>query len=133
MARESKVVNNRDYIIEQVRQGKYLSQIGTEIGLSAKAKSISNQLANDPDYIAAREDGLEARLNKREVELESCSPPDVPRARELLSHARWRAERECPARWGREPSVTINAGATVVDADLQTLAQAVLASMRVVE
>ena len=70
--------------------------------------AISNVLANDPDYQVARELGLEAKLAAREAEVEAATDPrHVPRARELLSHARWRAERECPARWGQRSIVAV--------------------------
>jgi len=42
----------------------------------------------------------------RERELEAAADSvAVARARELLSHARWRAEREHPTRWGQRQQV----------------------------
>ena len=52
----------------------------------------------------------QTRATGQRRELEGCqSLPDVSRAKELLSHARWRAERECPRRWGsKQTEITIN-------------------------
>lgn len=91
---------HKDAIIQQVSEGKRLADIARTLGLSGKGQAISNALANDPEYQAARINGLAARLDQREDEMESCSAQDVPRARELLSHARWRCEREAPKVWG---------------------------------
>ena len=106
-------ITHRDQIIKRVAAGEYLATIARDLGLQGKGQSISDYLANDPDYRAAREFGLEAKLACREAEVESARDPrDVPRARELLSHARWRAERECPQRWGQrviaQPTAQIN-------------------------
>lgn len=92
-------------IIAGVAQGKRLADIAAELGLAGKGQAISNALADDPDYRAARESGLAERLDIREVEMEGAAPVDVPRARELLSHARWRAEREAPKRWGAKTEI----------------------------
>ena len=99
-------ITHRDEIIERVRQGEYLASIAQSLGLKGKGQSISDYLANDPEYQAAREAGLEAKMAAREAQMELAAKDDVPRARELLSHARWRAEREAPHRWGQKHEVT---------------------------
>ena len=106
-------VLHRDEIINRVAQGEYLATIATSLGLSRNAKAISNALAADPEYQAAREIGLEAKLATREETLESAAPLDVPRARELLSHARWRAEREAPHRWGPKQEIKSDSTITI--------------------
>jgi hypothetical protein len=103
----SVVLDNRDNIIQQVAQGRRLTEIAKDLGLSGKGQAICNQLSKDPEYQAARESGLASRLDKREEELETCAPQDVPRARELLSHARWRCEREAPRVWGSKQELTV--------------------------
>jgi glycosyltransferase A (GT-A) superfamily protein (DUF2064 family) len=50
---------------------------------------------------------MELRERQLEVADESVT---VARARDLLSHARWRAEREFPERWGQHNQVTVNKG-----------------------
>ena len=93
-------IRHRDEIIRRVSEGEYLQTVAQSLGLKGKGQAICNVLANDPEYQIARERGLEFKLEMREVELERSEPESVPRARELLSHARWRAEREAPHRWG---------------------------------
>lgn len=105
----------RDEIIERVARGEYLASIAASLNLAGKGQAISNALASDPDYQAARERGLEAKLANREAQLERAEKDDVPRARELLSHARWRAERECPQRWAPRSQVAVTS--TVVHLD----------------
>jgi len=104
----------REYIINCVAQGDRLADISASLGLAGKGQAIANALADDPEYRAAREDGLEARMDLRERQLETAESQDVPRARELLSHARWRAEREAPKRWGAKQQVTMDTAVTVV-------------------
>lgn len=103
----AKAITHREEILERVAKGEYLQSIAHSLGLKGKGKVLSDYLANDPDYILARESGLEARLEARERELECAEPEYVPRARELLSHARWRAEREAPHRWGQHNRLTV--------------------------
>lgn len=123
----------REYILAQVADGVRLVDICQALGLKGVGQSISDALASDPEYQAAREAGLEARMDLRERELETCqSLPDVSRAKELLSHARWRAEREAPRRWGaKQTEITINTGVTM-DAALGQSAMALLDRMRTV-
>ena len=87
---------HRDAIIQRVAQGDRLVDIGAHYGVTYAALSLV--LSKDPEYQAARQNGLDAKLEQRESELEIA--PDgltVARARELLSHARWRAERLNPS------------------------------------
>jgi hypothetical protein len=91
---------HREQIIEQVAAGVRLTDIAKSLGLKSHS-AICNILDKDPDFQAARQVGLESRMDQREGELEIAEDNvTVARARELLSHARWRAERECPSRWG---------------------------------
>lgn len=97
-------LQHRELILSEIEKGARLTDLASSLQVSPSA--ISHVLAKDPEYIAAREEGLEARMDKREAELESAdSSLKVARARELLSHARWRAEREAPARWGQKSEV----------------------------
>ena len=96
-------ITHKAEILERVAQGHRLTDIAQSLGVTQPA--LSKQLAHDPDYTEARESGLQARMEQWEGELETIGPdsPQVmlARARELLSHARWRAEREAPHRWGQ--------------------------------
>jgi hypothetical protein len=104
----------REYILCQVAQGVKLQELAQCLGLAGKGQAIANALSDDPEYIAAREEGLAERMELRELQLESASSQDVPRARELLSHARWRCEREAPKRWGAKQQLDVNNSVTVV-------------------
>ena len=112
---------HRDSIIERVAAGHRLADIAKDLGLAGKGQAISNQLANDPEYQSARESGLAARLDQRESEMEVADREDVPRARELLNHARWRAERECPRRWGAKQEISTGFGQSGVTINIQTV------------
>ena len=94
-------VTHKQTICNQVAQGVKLIEIARQLGISAPA--IAQQLTNDPDYQAARMQGLEQRLDDREGELEGASDQlNLARARELLSHARWRCETEGRHIWGKQ-------------------------------
>jgi hypothetical protein len=97
-------IQHRETIINRVHDGEYAAEIARDFGISPAA--LSNQLASDPEYHKARECGIEHRLAQRESELENTADSaGVSRARELLSHQRWRAEREFPQRWGAKSSI----------------------------
>jgi hypothetical protein len=104
----------REYIIDCVARGIKLADIAQGLGLAGKGQAIANALASDPEYMAAREDGLAERMDLRERQLECAEKDDVPRARELLNHARWRCEREAPKRWGAKQQLDVNNSVTVV-------------------
>ncbi|MEE8288391.1 MAG: hypothetical protein V3R25_03150, partial [Nitrosomonadaceae bacterium] len=67
-------------------------------------QAISKQLLSDPEWIDARMSGALARIEYWEKEIEAInagsSQVELGRAKELLAHARWRAEREFPSQWG---------------------------------
>jgi ubiquinone biosynthesis protein UbiJ len=101
-------VIHRDLVLERIRAGHKLIDIAADLGLSSHA-AIINALGNDPEYHDARKVAVEVRIEKREGELEVAGDSvTVARARELLSHARWRAEREFPDRWGQRNHVTVD-------------------------
>ncbi len=112
---------DQDSIIERVTQGERLIDIAKSYGFTSHAV-ISKHLASNPKYQAARELALEARMDVRESELESADDSvTVARARELLSHARWRAERECPRRWGAKQEISTGFGQSGVTINIQTV------------
>jgi hypothetical protein len=97
----SQIITDKQSIIKRLADGELLSNIARTYGVTGQA--ISNRLSDDPEYQEARISSLASRMDKRESELEDA--PDsvsVARARELLSHARWRAEREAPQVWGQK-------------------------------
>jgi len=93
---------HKDEILKRVAAGDKISDIGKAYNVSHAA--ISKQLSSDPEYIEARMSGALARIEHWEKEIEAInagsSQVELGRAKELLAHARWRAEREFPAQWG---------------------------------
>lgn len=118
------LINQRDSILRDVERGVRLIDIAKRLGLKAHS-SLLYHLSNDPDYQAARLVGAEARLEQREAELEQAKTNiTVARSRELLSHARWRCEREFPQKWAPKQQIhakvemDIDAGLAGTAADL---------------
>jgi len=85
-------------ILKRVAKGDKISDIGKAFNVSHAA--ISKQLSSDPEYIDARMSGALSRIEHWEKEVEAInagsSQVELGRAKEMLSHARWRAEREFP-------------------------------------
>jgi hypothetical protein len=114
-------VLHKGEILKRVAAGDKITDIGKTYGVTQQA--ISKQLLKDPEWIDARMSGALARIEHWEKEVEAInegtSQVVLGRAREMLSHARWRAEREFPSQWGSQ-KMNINIGSnsliTVSDA-----------------
>ncbi len=95
-------VKNKSEILKRVANGDKIADIGKTYKVSHAA--ISKQLSNDPEWIEARQVGALSRIEFWEKEVEAInagsSQVELGRAKEMLSHARWRAEREFPSQWG---------------------------------
>ena len=93
---------HKEEILKRVAKGDKISDIGKTYGVSHAA--ISKQLLKDPEWIDARMSVALARIEHWEKEIEAInegtSQVMLGRAKEMLSHARWRAEREFPSQWG---------------------------------
>ena len=93
---------HKDEILKRVANGDKVTDIGKAYNVSQQA--ISKQLLNDPEWKEARMSGTLARIEHWEKEIEAINAGslqvELGRARELLAHARWRAEREFPSQWG---------------------------------
>ena len=100
---------HKDEILKRVAKGHKIAGIGKSYGVSHAA--ISKQLLKDPEWIEARMSGALARIEHWEKEVKKIDPDTnqvmLGRAKEMLSHARWRAEREFPSQWG-EVKTNIN-------------------------
>ncbi len=94
-------VLHKDEILKRVAAGDKIADIGKTYKVSHAA--ISKQLSNDPEWIEARKVGALSRIEFWEKEVEAInagsSQVELGRAKEMLSHARWRAEREFPSQW----------------------------------
>jgi len=95
-------VLHKEEILKRVAAGDKIADIGKCYGVTQQA--ISKQLLSDPEWIDARMSGALARIEHWEKEIEAINEGTsmvmLGRAKEMLSHARWRAEHEFPAKWG---------------------------------
>ena len=122
---------NKLVILERVAAGDQLIDIARDLGVAVP--NISKHLAGDPDYVAAREVGAEARLIASRQALSQIADlgvgsdgtiigitseqANLARAREQrLKADQWFAEREFPHRWGKGPDVVIQTGVSVTEA-----------------
>tara|TARA_R110000868_G_scaffold139445_4_gene354276 strand:- start:6602 stop:7009 length:408 start_codon:yes stop_codon:yes gene_type:complete len=115
-------VQHRQLIIDTLIKGEYVGKLAPQLGITPNA--ITNALSNDPEYRAAREIGIESRLEQKERDLEVAeSGLCVSRARELLAHQRWRAAVEAPERWGEKKQLHVTGTITLDSllADIETI------------
>lgn len=107
----SVAVLHRESILERLAKGEYLKDIANDLGVRSSA--LSQVLNTDPEYIAAREQGMSERLDnahsllaeiteRRDIPLDHASDYlNLVRIREAgLKRLEWRAEREFANRWG---------------------------------
>jgi hypothetical protein len=112
-------VIHRDKILERISNGDKIADIAKDYGITQPA--ISKALLDDPEWIEARKNGALSRIEHWEKEIENVSADTnqvmLGRAKEMLSHARWRAEREFPAQWGGQKlNINIISNITMDDA-----------------
>lgn len=94
-------------LIAQIANGAYLRDLATQTGIDKRR--LSEVLRKHPDYAVAKEVCHEGRLDDAEEAIVAASEQaDVARARAQWSAVSWRAERECPARWGQRTHVTLD-------------------------
>lgn len=102
------VAQHKAEILERVARGERLADISQALSLGLDRRRLSELFLNDPDYKAAIEAGHSARLDRAEEMIEKADidrSADVARARAYWAAVAWRAERECPARWGQRQQV----------------------------
>lgn len=90
-------------LIAQLENGAYLRDLARQTGIDKRR--LSEILRKHPDYALAKECAIETQLDEAEARL-GDSTSDIARAREQWRAATWRAERECPARWGQTTKLT---------------------------
>jgi hypothetical protein len=104
---KSVAVEQRDQIIAHVAAGRFLRDIAADLGVTPAA--ISQYLASDPEYKAAREAGIEQQLERWQASMETAADAlNLARAREAFRATAWRAEREMAHRWGQKQEITHN-------------------------
>ena len=102
----SVVHQNKADILVRIASGEPLTAIALSLGLSTHS-AIIERIGDDPDYKQALSASAWAKLQKRELELETAnSSVTVTRADRLLGHARWMAERINRQQFAPETRVT---------------------------
>jgi len=92
-------LQKREDIIERLREGEFVNDIAADLGVSGPA--ITQNLSKDPEYIAARLEGAEKRMQEDYKGIRnSADALSLARAREGFKASSWFAEREFPDRWG---------------------------------
>lgn len=100
MSQTLAVMTNRELILERLAKGDLVKDIAADLGIHRQ--NISSALAADPAYKAAQAEAIEARLEQAESDLmRSEDGLALGKNREILSHARWRAERMLPHIYAR--------------------------------
>ena len=94
-----------DGTLDRIANGEIAQQIAHSLGVHHS--NLYRKLAAHPEYQAARESGLAARLDKAEHDVECADERTLARARELWRVVTWRAEREAPQRWGQRQQLDV--------------------------
>lgn len=103
---QSKAAQHRATILQALTSGRMLKDIADDLQVSPSA--LSHYLAQDPEYIAAREAGIAVQLDDWQKAMEvATSPLNLARAREVFRAVAWRGEREFPHRWAQRSHVTV--------------------------
>jgi len=93
-------VKNKSEILKRVAAGDKITDIAKSYGVTQQA--ISKQLLSDPEWREARMSGALSRIEHWEKEIEAInagsSQVELGRAKEMLSHHRWKAESATSAR-----------------------------------
>lgn len=117
---DSLVLANRESIIQQVAEGKRLTEIASALGLTHSA--ISKQLASDPEYQEAKILHHATRLDKSEGLLEDAQDQfTLARAREIHKAYSWRASVECSRIWGNQSSIATSFGQAGITINIGTV------------
>ena len=103
---------DHDQVIHRIAQGEYAVNIAKELGVHHS--SVYRQLAKHPEYEQAKEEAWHFRLDDALQEIEKAPDPcTLARARERFRAVAWRAERECPGKWGQKTQITGDLSITV--------------------
>lgn len=102
---QSVPAQQRNYIIDQIASGRLMRDVAKELAVTPAA--ISQYLAQDPEYQAAKECGIEQQLERWQAEMEAAQDPlNLARGRELFRAVAWRGEREHSHRWGAKQEIS---------------------------
>lgn len=99
-------VQNKDYILAQLRQGRMLKEIAAEFGICKTA--ISNRLTGDPEYAEALREQSESMIQEAKIETWAAREPvDIARAREIAKFAFRYAESINPEKWSPQSKLMV--------------------------
>lgn len=115
---QAQALEHREQIIARLASGELLRDVAASLDVSPAA--ISQVLSKDPQYLAARESGIEQQLEQWQACIEHAQDPlNLARGREAFRAAAWRGEREFPHRWGAKQEVTVDVRVRVDDSVLE--------------
>lgn len=97
----------REKILQRIKDGEMAIEVAQSLGMSKS--SISERFKNDPEYLEAREVGMEVILDEgRKALREAGDDLNLARVREIhLRRDEWRAEREFH-KWSNKQHVTMD-------------------------
>ena len=105
-----------DQMMDKLSNGAFLKDIAAECGVSKQA--IQKRLAKLPNYKDALESAFECRLDEIEATLAAAGDMvDVARGNAQFKATSWRAERECPQRWGKADNQQAQAITVIIQRD----------------
>lgn len=101
----SVAIANKSTILESLARGDLLQDVANSLSVTQAA--ISQQLSTDPEYIEARQIGIEARLERDYGDIRAADDAlKVARGREAFRATSWLAERMFPAKYAAPASRT---------------------------
>lgn len=129
----NKAIENKAEIIQRIANGERITDVARSLGYKSHS-TLSGSLRADPNYRQAIVDSAWARLEMREEQMEGATEQtDITRQRELLSHARWMAERLDREQFSPKPDISIQINQMVtIDGALSTAASSLLDQLRTV-
>lgn len=129
----NQAIEHKAEIIQRIANGERITDVARAFGYKSHS-TLSSALTSDPDYRKAIGQSAWAKLEMREQQMESATEQtDITRQRELLSHARWMAERLDREQFSPKPDIsfTIN-NVMAIDGALSTAASSLLDQLRTV-
>ncbi len=105
----------KEQLFDRIKSGEMPVEIAQELGVGKSA--ISERYGDDPEYLKAREIGMDVRLQQGELAIDAAGDDlNLARVREIGQRRReWRAEREFPHRWGAKQEISIDVHVQIDD------------------
>lgn len=124
MANLPVAVIHREAILQQVRDGVRLKDIAKQYGVTKSA--IAHALSDDPEYIKAKADYHDSRLDDAEqMILDADDSTSQARARSYWQAVSWRASKEYREVYGDKPDTSSSFGSTGIVINIGDVKQGV--------